>query len=102
MNGSISACWWKAKSCSWPDSCSAQRYLRRIAGTLFGASILKLLAADVTAGESITLASHTWMSWSPMAILSAAVFYINRSLLVAQGALYSTAAAGLAALRPRC
>jgi uncharacterized membrane protein len=75
-----------------------QRYLRRIAGLLFCASIFKLLASDLPVEESITFWRHTWMNWSPMAVLSAAVFYANRALRVAEGALYSTAAVGLVAL----
>ena len=38
------------------------------------------------------------MLWSPVTILTAAVFYLNRVLRVAEGAVYSSAAAGLIAL----
>ena len=75
-----------------------QKYLRRLAGVLFAAPIFRLLAADMTAEESIALVGRTWASWSPIAALSAAVFYVNRALRVAEGALYSTTAAGLIAV----
>ena len=76
-----------------------QKYLRQLAGALFAGSVYRgpcsrkypNLAPSVLAGR-------TWTSWSPIAALSAAVFYFNRMLRVSEGALYSTAAAGLIAM----
>jgi uncharacterized membrane protein len=75
-----------------------QKYLRQLAGPAFAASVVKTVLVDESLGESIAFAGHTWSSWSPVAMLSAAVFYVNRMLRVAEGALYSSVAAGLIAM----
>ncbi len=75
-----------------------QTYLRQLAGAAFGLSVVQLVASDVPAGGNITLAGRQWMLWSPVTVLTAGVFYLNRILRVAEGAVYSSAAAGLIAL----
>jgi uncharacterized membrane protein len=75
-----------------------QKYLRQLAGAAFFGSVTKTLLVDAPAAESVASAGGTWASWSPIAALSAAVFYINRMLCVTEGAFYSSAAAGLVAL----
>jgi hypothetical protein len=75
-----------------------QRYLQRLAGVAFAGSVFKTALVDQIEGGSITLGGRMWTGWSPVAALSAAVFYINRTLRAAEGALYSTVAAGLIAL----
>jgi hypothetical protein len=60
--------------------------------------VAKIVLVDEFEAGSIVLAGRTWTSWSPIAALSAAVFYINRMLRRAGGALYSSAAAGLVAM----
>ena len=72
-----------------------QKYLRQLAVPVFAASIAKLLMLDVLADGSTVLFGRTWASWSPTAALTAAVFYVNRILRVAEGVLYSSVAAGL-------
>ena len=75
-----------------------QTYLRQLAGGVFLSSLVKLFT-DVPSGDTILLAGRRWMKWTPVAILTAAVFYVNRylnrGLKVAEGRLYSTAAAAL-------
>src|ERR1700733_7288781 len=75
-----------------------QKYLRQLAGAAFLGSVTKTVLVDEFGGESIAFAGRAWASWSPIAALSAAVFYINRMLRVTEGALYSSIAAGLVAL----
>jgi hypothetical protein len=75
-----------------------QSYLRRLAGTAFIGSVLKLVLADQWTPDSVVVAGRAWSSWSPVAALSAAMFYLNRMLRVAEGALYSSVAAGLIAM----
>jgi len=75
-----------------------QRYLRRLAGAAFVASVMKLVAVDESAAGSIDFAGRSWTNWSPIAALTAAVFYVNRMLRVPEGVLYSSAAAGLVAV----
>ncbi len=75
-----------------------QKYLRQLAGAAFFGSVTKTVLVDASAAESIGFAGRTWASWSPIAALSAAVFYINRMLSATEGALYSSTAAGLIAL----
>src|SRR5580698_3338809 len=75
-----------------------QKYLRQLAGAVFVGSVSRAALAEISEPGSIVLAGRTWTSWSPIAALSAAVFYCNRMLRVSEGALYSTAAAGLIAM----
>ena len=65
-----------------------QKYLRQLAGAAFFGSVMKTTAVD----------EFTAASWSPVAALSAAVFYINRGLRVAEGVVYSSTAAVLVAM----
>ena len=74
-----------------------QSYLRRLGGAAFAGSVMKALLLDRTEGTSIVFAGRTWCNWSPIAALSAAVFYLNRMLLTTEGVLYSSTAAGLIA-----
>ena len=75
-----------------------QKHLRRLAGAVFIGSVVKLLLPDQVEPGSIMLAGRSWLNWSPIAALSAATFYLNRMTRVSEGALYSTAAAGLVAM----
>jgi uncharacterized membrane protein len=75
-----------------------QKYLRQLAGAVFAGSVSRAMLAEISEPGSMVLAGRTWTSWSPIAALSSAVFYCNRMLRVSEGALYSTAAAGLIAL----
>jgi uncharacterized membrane protein len=72
-----------------------QTYLRHLAGAAFAGSVVKTFLVDQSEGGSIAFGGHTWTNWSPVAALSAAVFYVNRMLRVTEGALYSSVAAGL-------
>ncbi len=65
-----------------------QKYLRQLAVAAFFGSVMKIIAVDEFAAEN----------WSPIGALSAAVFYINRGLRVAEGAVYSSTAAVLVAM----
>jgi uncharacterized membrane protein len=75
-----------------------QKYLRQLAGAAFAGSVIKTVVVDLAEGGSITFGGRSWTSWSPVAVLSALVFYVNRMLRATEGALYSTVAAGLIAL----
>jgi uncharacterized membrane protein len=75
-----------------------QKHLRRLAGAAFAVSVTKVLLVDLAEADSIILAGRTWTAWSPVAALSAVIFYINRVLRVTEGVFYSSAAAGLVAL----
>ena len=97
-NGSTSACSSKARFCFSRDFVSDRSYLRQLAGAAFAGSVIKTVLVDASEAGSIVFAGRTWASWSPIAALSAAVFYINRMLRVTEGALYSSTAAGLIAM----
>src|ERR1700733_14647803 len=75
-----------------------QSYLRCLAGAAFAGSVMKTLLLDRTEGASLVFAGRTWSNWSPIAALSAAVFYLNRMLLTTEGVFYSSTAAGLIAM----
>lgn len=75
-----------------------QTYLRRLSAVGFGVLLAKLAGADVPAGGSVVLVGHTWMRWTPVAAASAAIFYINRILRVAEGVVFSSAGSALVAL----
>ncbi len=75
-----------------------QSYLRRLGGAAFIGSVIKVVLVDQSTGGSIVLAGRTWTNWSPIAALSAALFYVNRILSRSEGAAYSTTAAGLVAM----
>jgi len=75
-----------------------QTYLRQLAGGVFAASLIDLMAVDVPAGGTFRLANREWSRWSPVMLLTAAVFYFNRWKRVVEGAVYSTAAAALIAI----
>jgi uncharacterized membrane protein len=75
-----------------------QRYLRQLAGAAFTGLVMKLVVVDESAAGSIVFAGRSWTNWSPIASLTAAVFYVNRMLRVPEGVLFSSAAAGLLAM----
>jgi hypothetical protein len=74
-----------------------QKYLRQLAGGVFFAAVLRAVPLELSDPHSIVVAGRTWTNWSPVALLTAAVFYINR-LLAKDGLLYSSTAAGLIAV----
>ena len=74
-----------------------QAHLRHLAAALFGVANLRLIAFDVAGGRQITVAGSPWYAWSPVALLEAAVFYLNR-FVCHRGAFYSSFAAGLLTL----
>ena len=72
-----------------------QPFVRHLAAALLGASVIRMLVADVAPRpEQFTLAGAKWRVWSPVALLHAAVFYMNRFLAAAE-TYYGHAAAGL-------
>jgi hypothetical protein len=71
-----------------------QPFVRHLAAGLLGASVLRMLVADVPQHDQFSLAGTQWRTWSPVALLHAAVFYMNR-FLAARGTFYGHAAAGL-------
>ncbi len=75
-----------------------QKYVQQLAGSAFAVSVMKTCLVDLAEGGSITFVGRSWTSWSPVAVLSALVFYVNRMLRAAGGTLYSIAAAGLITL----
>jgi uncharacterized membrane protein len=76
-----------------------QTYLRQLASAVFTSLLARLLGTDVPAGDAtLVIAKRAWMSWSPVAIVTAAVFYANRAMRVAEGAVYSSVAAALISL----
>lgn len=75
-----------------------QKFLRQLAGAVFSGSLAKLALVDQPATTSISFAGHSWTNWSPVAALTAALFYVNRTLREPAGALYSSAAAALIAM----
>jgi uncharacterized membrane protein len=74
-----------------------QKYLRQLAGGVFLGSLAKLFT-DVPAGDTVVVATRTWMKWTPTAILTAAVFYFNRAFKITEGRIYSLIAAALIVL----
>jgi len=79
-----------------------QTYLRQLAGGVISASAIDLLAEDLPAGGTFTIANQKWLRFSPVSILMAGCFYFNRAMKVAEGAVYSSVAAGLIALVLGC
>jgi uncharacterized membrane protein len=75
-----------------------QTYLRQLAGGIFAASLIDLMAVDVPAGGTFRMWNRDWSRWSPVMLLTAAAFYFNRWKRVIEGAVYSTAAATLIAM----
>jgi uncharacterized membrane protein len=69
-----------------------QRLLRHLATGLFVVANAPLL--NVPPDKYVTIAGAQWHAWSPVALLEAAVFYLNR-FVANRGAFYSSAAAGL-------
>jgi len=76
----------------------SQKYLRGLAGAVFTGLVGNLLMTDRWWGHNFQFAGHRWAEPAPMALLTAATFYCNRLLRVAEGALYTWVAAGLVTL----
>jgi uncharacterized membrane protein len=74
-----------------------QRFLRRLGSAVFIVANARLVAFDVPQGTHVTIAGSQWYAWSPVALLEAAVFYLNR-FVSRRGSLYSGLAAGLVLL----
>jgi uncharacterized membrane protein len=75
-----------------------QTYLRRLAGAVFVGAVVKVMAVDPWGSRTIPFAGRKWADPFPVALLTAAVFYLNRMFRVAEGALYTWTAAGLVTL----
>ena len=76
-----------------------QTYLRQLASAVFTSLLVRLVGVDLPQGtETVVIRKHLWLSWSPAAIVSAAVFYFNRILRGSEGAVYSSTAAALISL----
>ena len=71
-----------------------ERYLRRLAATVFAVSIGKLGFVDVPANGATTIAGIHMKVWTPVALAHAAGFYLNRILHTVSRA-YSWAAAAI-------
>lgn len=71
-----------------------QSFLRQLATALLGVSVARLIAVDVSGSAQMTLVGTSWHAWSPVVLLHAGVFYLNR-FLMARGAYYGHAAAAL-------
>jgi len=74
-----------------------QTYLRLLAGSVLKTSLVKL-ATDVIAGNKVAIAERQWMMWTPVTLLTAGAFYLNRAMKVLEGRVYSTLAAALIVL----
>ena len=72
-----------------------QTYLRMLAGGVFAASLIDLMAVDFPEGGTFRPWNRDWSRWSPVLLLTSAAFYFNRWRRVIEGAVYSTAAATL-------
>ncbi len=73
----------------------AQPYLRHLAGAIFAASLGKLLGSDLTGDEKRHFGGRDWLTWTPVAIANACLFYANRAMRIAEGSIYSWAASAL-------
>jgi len=58
-----------------------QSYLRWLSAAVFLLPVCKLVAFDIAQGGERIIAGRKWLAWSPLALLTAAVFYVNRGLL---------------------
>lgn len=75
-----------------------EAYPRWLAGAVFLLPVGKLVGIDVPAGGTRAIGGRSWMTWTPAAMLTAAVFYINRVLRSAGGFFYSSAAGAVVLL----
>ncbi|OGA42561.1 MAG: hypothetical protein A3G24_25130 [Betaproteobacteria bacterium RIFCSPLOWO2_12_FULL_62_13] len=57
-----------------------QPYLRLLAAAVFVLPVIKMVAVDIQRVEQITAASASLRAWTPVALLTASVFYLNRWL----------------------
>ena len=63
-----------------------QPYLRALGVVVFAISVAKLALVDLTSAGHITVAGRSLMAVTPLALLSTAVFYVNRALASASRA----------------
>ncbi len=63
-----------------------QPYLRALGAVVFVVSLAKLALVDLTSAGHLTVAGRSLMAVTPLALLSAAVFYVNRALASASRA----------------
>ncbi len=70
-----------------------QPFVRHLAAVLLGASVLRMLVADVPRSGRIELLNSEWRRWSPVALLDVAAFYVNRFL--DRGTFYGHGAAAM-------
>lgn len=57
-----------------------ERYPRQLAAALFAGGLGKVAIVDIPAGATTTVAGLTLRAWTPVAALSALLFYVNRAL----------------------
>jgi uncharacterized membrane protein len=74
-----------------------QSYLRLLAGGVFAAELARIASYDLLKGAPLQIGSLHLMPWTPVAVLTALVFYANRRLEKLKNP-YTYAAAGLVAL----
>ena len=58
-----------------------QPYLRALGAVAIVIPLIKLVLVDITKGGYLTIMGLNVMAWTPMALLTAAVFYLNRGLI---------------------
>lgn len=58
-----------------------RRYLRLLAAGVFAVALVRFVALDVPPGHEVAMRLVTVMSWTPSALLAAAVLVINRAVL---------------------
>jgi uncharacterized membrane protein len=58
----------------------AQSYLRALASAVFAVALGRLIAYDLPLDGVIRVSGLDYMRWTPLALLVAAVFYVNRAL----------------------
>lgn len=59
-----------------------QPYLRALGTLVFALQVVKLCSFDLATGGHLTIIGMTLMRWTPVALLTAAVLYLNRGLLL--------------------
>ncbi|MBI4639458.1 MAG: DUF2339 domain-containing protein, partial [Candidatus Tectomicrobia bacterium] len=59
----------------------SQPYLRALGAMVFVLPVVKLVFFDVFQGSHMTIAEMNIMAWTPIALLTATVFYLNRRLI---------------------
>jgi hypothetical protein len=59
----------------------SQPYLRALGAAAIVIPLIKLVLVDITKGGYLTIMGLNVMAWTPMALLTASVFYLNRGLI---------------------